>query len=181
MSLPATSPGTPVSTSGRPSVGVGIGSGEGTAPPTKVLVRAKMPVLTAVRVAVPTLIVLADGREIPARAGDWIIAQGRTIVDCVGAAALAQRYTHEEGGRLLPATTCDRLEATTGLGSTRTPEDLVSAVERLACIHVGTIKIDFTPGQLEEIHQRATKRGRTIKQELQAVVDRIREEIFWRN
>jgi hypothetical protein len=73
------------------------------------------------------------------------------------------------------------LEQTLGLGATRTPADLVKAVERLAAIHVGTIQIDFTPGQLDEIAHRATKRGHTIQQELQAVVDRIREELFWRN
>ena len=98
----------------------------------------------------------------------------------MGEGQLAVRYIVDEGGQLLSQAICDRLELTTGLGSTRTPEDLCTAVERLAKISIGTIQIDFTPGQLEEIHHRAVKRGRTVKQELQAVVDRIREAIFWR-
>lgn len=140
-----------------------------------------MPALTAVRLPADQLVHLADGREVSARTGDWIVTQGRTIIDCVGDTQLDARYKVDEGGKIFSAMTCARLEQTTGIGSTRTPEDFCAAVERLAKITIGTIQIDFTPGQLEEIHQRATKRGRTVKQELQAVVDRIREEIFWRS
>ena len=152
------------------------------APPSKRTVRAKAPTLTAVRLATAQSVRLADGREFAARAGDWLITQGRSIVDLVGDSQLAARYTPDEGGaRTLPATICARLEQTTGIGSTRTPEDLVQAVERLAKIAIGTIQIDFTPGQLDEIAYRAKKRGWTVEQSLRAVVDRIKEELFWRN
>jgi hypothetical protein len=144
-------------------------------------VRAKSPTLTAVRLATAQPVQLADGRELVASAGDYLITRGRTSVDVVGPSQLSVRYEIEERVCALSSETCLRLEQTTGIGSTRTPHDLVLAVERLAKISIGTIQIDFTPGQLEEITHRATKRGRTVQQELQAVVDRIREEIFWRS
>jgi hypothetical protein len=146
------------------------------------MVRARSPRLVAVRLATDQAVRLADGRERTAAVGDWLITQGRTVIDLVGADQLAARYTvDDDGERLLSTGVCAQLEQTLGLGATRTPADLVKAVERLAAIHVGTIQIDFTPGQLDEIAHRATKRGHTIQQELQAVVDRIREELFWRN
>ena len=152
------------------------------APPAKRLVRARPPRLVAIRLATDQPVRLADGREAAGHTGDWLVTLGRTILDLVGDAQLAARYTIEdEGERTLSTATCARLEQTLGLGATRTPDDLVQAVERLAAIHVGTIQIDFTPGQLDEIAYRAKKRGHTIQQELQAVVDRIREELFWRS
>lgn len=183
MSSATTSPATPDSTL-RLTVQPATAS---TSPPpvagtpSKRIVRAKAPALTAVRLVADQVVRLADGRETPAHPGDWLITNGRVVVDLVGETQLAVRYAADEGGgRLLPLAICDRLERTTGIGSTRTPEDLVKAVERLAAIHIGTIQIDFTPGQLEEIAHRAKKRGWTIEQSLRAVVDRIKEEIFWR-
>jgi len=116
------------------------------------------------------------------RPGDWLITQGRLTVDLVGSTALTTRYeVLDPRDQTLPPEARDRLERTLGLGATRTPEDLITAVERLAAISIGSIHIEFTPGQLEEIKYRATKRGRTVEQELQAVVDRIKEELFWRS
>lgn len=132
------------------------------------------------RLATSQVVQLADGRVKHAAEGDWLIAQGRLSIDVVGAAQLTTLYQIDEpGSRTFSAAVCDRLEQTTGLGSTRTGEELVKAVERLARIQIGTIHVDFTPGQLEEIHQRATKRGHTVEQELRAAVDRVKDAIFW--
>lgn len=149
---------------------------------SKRTVRAKLPLLTAVRLATDQKVVLPDGRTIPAVAGDWLITRGRLTIDVVGQAQLAERYSLVDAGeRLLTTAVCTRLEQTLGLGATTNIDNLIAAVERLAKISIGTIAIDFTPGQLEEITYRAIKRGRTVEQELQAVVDRIREEIFWKS
>jgi hypothetical protein len=150
--------------------------------PSKVTVLAKSPALTAVRLATDQAVTLPDGRLAKAMAGDWLITRGRTVVDVVGPSQLAERYAIADGNeRLLTAAMRTKLEETLGVGTTRTPEDLLAAVERLASIKIGEIKIAFTPGQLEEIKFRAVKRGQTIEQALQAVVDRIKEEIFWRS
>lgn len=84
------------------------------------------------------------------------------------------------GGLLLSAADCRAIEETTGFGTTRSPAALRAAVERLATIAIGDIRLAFTPGQLEEIAHRAGKRGRTIEQEMKAVVDRIEDELFHR-
>jgi hypothetical protein len=75
---------------------------------------------------------------------------------------------------------CNRLEETLGLGATRSPEFLTIAVERLASMQIGDIRIPFTPGQLAELQHRAEKRGRTVEAEMRAVVARIEEELFYK-
>lgn len=170
----------------------GIGSSSTTAPlpnptpaptpPSKITVRAKPPLLTAVRLASDSRVRLADGRDVQATAGMWLVNNGRITVDVLAQPQLTERYQIvDQGERRLSAADCARLEQTTGVGSTRTPADLCAAVERLARITIGTVQVDFTPGQLEEIASRAKKRGQTVQQALQAVIDRIREELFWRS
>lgn len=125
-------------------------------------------------------ITLADGRTVTTTTGDWLIQRGKQTIDVVGDAVLRDRYQIVEAGALsVPNATCIRLETTLGVGATQSLDRLVAAVERLASISIGTIKIDFTPGQLTEIATRAKKRGQTIQQALQATVDRIREDLFW--
>jgi hypothetical protein len=75
---------------------------------------------------------------------------------------------------------CNELEAVTGLGSTRTPQHLLAAVERLASIKIGDIRLPFTPGQLAELQHRAAKRGHSVEAEMRAVVARIEDELFYR-
>lgn len=58
--------------------------------------------------------------------------------------------------------------------------DLVRTIDRLASIRIGDIRIPFTPGQLAELQHRASKRGRTVEQEMRAVVARIEEELFYK-
>jgi hypothetical protein len=74
---------------------------------------------------------------------------------------------------------CNTIEEITGLGTTRTPADLVKAVERLASIRIGDVRLPFTPGQLEELQHRARKRGHSVEQEMRAVVGRIEDELFY--
>jgi hypothetical protein len=131
------------------------------------------------RLAVAREVELASGTVIAGKPGDYLITRGTTIVACV--AHLENHYEIVTEGELrIPMAIRHRIEATTGIGSTLTPTDLAAAIERLAAIAIGTVHVDFTPGQLEEIAHRATKRGRTVEAELRAVVDRIKDEIFHR-
>lgn len=149
---------------------------------SKLTVREKQPALIAVLLPEDRVVELANGQRVQGRMGDWLITRGRLVVDLVGASKLRERYEIVDPRLLaLSGPDRDRLEATTGVGSTRTAADLITAVERLASISVGTIHVEFTPGQLEEIAHRAKKRGRSIGQELRAVVDRIKEDLFWRS
>jgi hypothetical protein len=73
-----------------------------------------------------------------------------------------------------------QLDELLGLGATVSGERLVQAIERLASIKVGDIRIPFTPGQLAELSHRAQKRGRTVDAEMRAVVARIEDELFYK-
>lgn len=106
-----------------------------------------------------------------------MITAGEQVIDVVQ--KLDEKYEIVEEGLLLPRALCVQIEQTTGIGTTQSAAKLVPAIERLARISIGTIKIEFTPGQLEEIKRRATKRGITVKQELQRCVDRVKDEIFF--
>lgn len=125
---------------------------------------------------------LADGRHQTIGPGDWLITRAKQIIDVIADRQLRERYQVIDAGAItLPLATCEQLDTTLGLGATQTPERLVAAVERLASLSIGEVKIDFTPGQWTEIATRAKKRNQTIPQAVQAVVDRIKEEIFWRS
>lgn len=126
---------------------------------------------------------LLDGTEVFAHIGDWVIydPSGSVVIGVLTAAAFPGPYEIvAEGTLTLSKAEREQLEATSGVGSTRTPADLIRAVQRLARIRIGDVNVPFTPGQLEELQHRAIKRGQTVQQTIQAVVDRIRDELFWK-
>ncbi len=137
--------------------------------------------LLATRATAPTLVELASGISRPVLAGEWIIARGSAIVDVLNDKAYQAKYEPIVEGLTLARATCMEIEQRTGIGTTRTVEELVKAIARLARIEIGGIAIAFTPGQLEEIKHRAGKRGLTVQQELQRIVDRIKDELFYRS
>ncbi|HEY6415607.1 MAG TPA: hypothetical protein VIX41_05205 [Acidimicrobiales bacterium] len=147
--------------------------------PDRLLVRPVPNGLTAVRVEKPDAIALADGRTVLATRGDWRLVRGTHTLDVLTEARFRQTYEAvPSGGLTLTAAQCARLEQTVGLGVTQIPIAFILAVERLAALHIGDIRLDFTPGQLEELQHRAVKRGQTIEDAVRAVVHRIRDEIF---
>jgi hypothetical protein len=149
--------------------------------PDKLQVRTRTPTLTATRVRTAQRIQLSHGAYVDLLLGDWIISRAQLIVDWSRGALLEEKYEVVHEGELrLPVEIGRRLEQTTGIGSTRDPFVLVEAVERLASISIGTVHVDFTPGQMEEIAHRAKKRGHTVEQELRTAVERVKDEIFHR-
>ena len=150
--------------------------------PTKLSVVPRQQPHTAVKVTDRRDVTLSDGRTTTTFPGDWLVSRRKEAIDVVSDGALHDRYQVIELGALtLTNACCTRLETTLGIGATQTVDRLVLAVERLAKIDIGEVKIDFTPGQLEEIAARAKKRGQTVKQSLMAVIDRIKDELFWRS
>lgn len=147
----------------------------------RVLVRRPGLTCVALRVPIRQEIELADGSRQWADPGDWQITQGKHTLALLSAKAFPAPYEIvQEGGLTLSAADRESLEQVAGVGATRTGADLVHAVQRLARIRIGEVEIPFTPGQLEELAHRAQKRGRSIQAEVQAVVDRIRDELFWK-
>lgn len=123
---------------------------------------------------------LTTGGYVDLVAGDWLITRGSAIVDWARGMLDEKYEILAEGELRLPLAVVQRLEQTTGFGTGKDPYSLLESVERLAALSIGTIHIDFTPGQLDEIKHRAGKRGHTMQQELQAAVDRVKDEIFHR-
>lgn len=122
-----------------------------------------------------------NGTRVVATPGDWLITQGKMILEVLPDKVFPGPFELvHEGALQIAKTDCETLDESLGLGATRSPRDLLLAVQRLARIRIGEVEIRFTPGQLEELQQRATKRGRTVQAELEAVVARIRDELFWR-
>lgn len=140
-----------------------------------------MGLLTAVEVASPTTVELPGGLVRLVEPGDWIVTSHDQPYDVCKKEELALRYERVEPGLHLPAAVCREIEVIVGLQATQSPADLVRSLERLANIKIGGVKIEFTPGQLEEIKYRASKRGWTVQEELKRVIDRIKDEIFYKS
>jgi hypothetical protein len=83
-----------------------------------------------------------------------------------------------EGLTLTPAE-LDQIAAALGLGARPTAASILTAIDRLASVRIGDIRIPFTPGQLAELQYRAGKRGRSVEAEMQAVVARVEHELFY--
>ena len=137
--------------------------------------------LTAQQATVPTTVTFSTGATWRVPPGDWIIMQGETVVDVCGAAAFKDKFEIVVDGTLIPRSICTEIEETTGIGSTRNPDELLKAIQRLAKISIGHVQIIFTPGQLEELLHRASKRGYSVQQEIERIVDRIKDELFFRS
>lgn len=144
--------------------------------------RRKGATLTGIRQATAGVATLPDGAERVVKPGDWLIYQGAYLL-AICPDADFPGVTYEivaEGTLTLTVQDRDRLERSAGIGCTQSAASLIQAVQRLARIQIGDVTIPFTPGQLEELKHRALKRGQTLEQTVQAVIDRIKDELFWR-
>lgn len=110
------------------------------------------------------------------RAPSAILAEAQARLDELAKLAVPAKVP----GLLLSPADCGRVEDLLGIGATRSASALVAAIARLGSISVGEIRLPFTPGQLEELKYRAEKRGRSVAQEMKAVVDRINDELFYK-
>ena len=123
----------------------------------------------------------ADGRLVHAQIGDYRIVRDTLTLDVVPPGQFTYAYEEiPQGALLLGVRDCNALDEVLGLGATQNADRLVAAVNRLASIKVGDIRIPFTPGQLAELQHRAQKRGRTLEAEMKAVVARIEDELFYK-
>lgn len=151
--------------------------------PNRVPLQRTSSALVAVRATTQELIrVIGQAGPTLAQIGDWIILQETYPIAVVPPDRFPPpEYTIvAEGALVIPRPVCELIEQTTGVGTTRSPVELVAAIHRLARISIGEVNVPFTPGQIEELQHRARKRGQTIAQAIQAVVDRIRDELFWK-
>ena len=79
---------------------------------------------------------------------------------------------------MLSQADCEALEAILGGGSVLNGKDLVQKVSRLAGISFEHIRLQFTPGQLDEVVRKADSSGITVDQLIERMAPRIMEQFF---
>lgn len=135
--------------------------------------------MTAVPVVADQEVSLPDGLSVTARTGEWLITNVDQVVDVLSPARFARLYEPaEDKGLVLNGEARTRVERSLGIGSTETPEHLVTAVERLARLTIGDIVVTFTPGQWDYLQHRASKAGLPVKEFVTRMVGRMSEEIL---
>jgi hypothetical protein len=72
----------------------------------------------------------------------------------------------------------NRLIDLLGLGALRSPEAFVAAVERLHAVKIEGVEVSFSPGERDELQRRAERAGRTVEEEILAVVRGMHEQFF---
>lgn len=151
--------------------------------PARLPLRRKLTNILATRAHKQEMIrCIGDAGEKVVEPGDWVILQDTYPLHVVKDKDFPPPAYEiiTEGALTVPRGAQEMLEETLGVGSCRSAVDLIAAVQRLATIRIGEVRVPFTPGQLEELQHRAKKRGQSIEQTVKAVVDRIRDELFWR-
>jgi hypothetical protein len=71
-----------------------------------------------------------------------------------------------------------QLEDLLGGGSILNGDDLLKKVQRLAGITYGHIRLQFSPGQLEDLKRKADRQGKTVEQLVEQMAPRIHEQFF---
>lgn len=175
--MPATPPTSPTPAGAPTEAPAGVLLG-----PRRVQIRRVGPALQATLLTAEATILTVDGTSYNVVPGDWAVYQAKSVLTIIRAKAFPAPYELVVPNTLtLTQEERTRLEATAGLGSTESAAALCTAVERLARIEIGGVHIAFTPGQLEELKHRAFKRGRDVEAEIHAVIDRIKDELFWKS
>lgn len=70
------------------------------------------------------------------------------------------------------------LEDILGGGSILNGQDLLKKVQRLAGISYHHIRLNFTPGQLEDLEWKAKRQGKTVEQLVEQMAPRIADQFF---
>lgn len=110
---------------------------------------------------------------------DWIVASGEQPIDVVTAKQFESLYEPiEKRSLILTADDQTALAKVLGFGSTNTSRDLTLAVQRLARLKIGSIEVDPSPAQWEELTHRAQKRGLTLKVYMERVVEKLMQDLW---
>lgn len=142
--------------------------------------RAKGGWLTATRAPHPgQLVRVANQRLVQTRPGDWLVEDAGILLEVVPDADLRKKYEVQEPGQLVIAPSIRRqLDDLLGIGAAESGERLLALVTRLAQLRLGTLTVQLSPAQAEEVARRAQHHGLTPEQGLQQVLFRLQDELF---
>lgn len=127
-----------------------------------------------------TFVTLPSGHVRACYAKEWIVCRNDKPVEVLSDEMFHRLYEPVLQGLVLPAKVLGWLEEHVGLGSTKDPKALMDGIQRLVDLKVGSISVDFTPAQYEELKLRAEKRGSTLTEEITRVVEHLTSDVFWR-
>lgn len=106
--------------------------------------------------------------------------QGRDLEATASLALIASLEMLPSMGRVvvLDRETIQTLEALFQGGSITNSADLLQKVLRLAGISFEHIRLQFTPGQLETLQEKAERQGKTVTQLVEQMAPRICDQFF---
>jgi hypothetical protein len=149
-------------------------------PPVRVKVAPKpQEQLTAFQALDELRVVLPHGLERRVFPGEWVVSRQGQAIDVLAASSFDQFYEIKTGGLTIPPLAQATLEQRLGIGAAQSVRNLLQAVDRVVDLRIGNVRIEFTPGQMEELKARADKNGWTVKEEVEKIVSHLAGEMFW--
>lgn len=99
-------------------------------------------------------------------------AAGMLLANALASLPYSGRYA------VLSQAELQALEDILGGGSVLNGKDLLAKVQRLAGISYHHIRLNFTPGQLEDLQFKAKRQGKTVEQLVEQMAPRIADQFF---
>lgn len=106
--------------------------------------------------------------------------QNRTV-EAVLVAQLERMKAHPPGHAImvLAGDTLEKLQAALAGPPVASSRDLIQRVQALAGIRLGTIQLDFSAKQLDELQRRAERQGKPIGYFVQEIADHLSQNLLW--
>jgi hypothetical protein len=133
----------------------------------------------AYRLLKPEILDRFSGEQVYGKTGDWVISRGAHILDVMEEDKFRHQFeVVDTSDLLIPGAARTAIESALGFGSTETPLMLVTAIRRLARLTIGTIEVEFTPAQWEDLAHRAKKRGLSVEMLVRQVVTKLSQDLW---
>lgn len=141
--------------------------------------RQRTEFLTAFVVTEPQPYELPSGRLVTPLVGDWVLSRGSHVLSILPDREFHLQYEIVDD-QALTLSGADRIviERTLGFAATETRDHLLTAITRLARLEIGSIVVDFSPAQWEELAHRATKRGLPVATLVKQIVDKLTQDLW---
>jgi hypothetical protein len=127
---------------------------------------------TLLRVALPAPFMDRLHRAAQTLDRDLETAAAMVLANGLASLPLQGRYA------VLDQPTLQALEDLLGGGSVFNGADLLEKVKRLAGISYHHVRLQFTPGQLEDLQEKARRQGKSVEQLVEQMAPRIHEQFF---
>jgi len=126
------------------------------------------------------LILLAGGIRRSGHAGDVRITnEAGEAIDVISADLLTEFYEDVKSDAFaLTPDQITRCAKVLRFGATKSAEEFTQAVESMAKVAIGGVKVEWTPGQIDQLKHRASKRGVSVQAYIQSLVEKFMQDIW---